>query len=382
MTDTPEGPAYDAAATIAATLAFQIRRDYPPHRLPARRDAHPKHHGTVQAEFRVRNDVPESLRHGVLATPGASYPAWIRFSNAFRVRHDLVADARGMAVKLMGVDPARGDATQDFLMVTFPAFFAATATDFIEFPSALLPASASDGRTRAFGVAATFVRILRLFFRLRPFRFRWRAFRAFRGSATRTLSPLTLRYFSQTPYRLGPHVVKFGVRPHQQPSFADRVRLRWLSFALGLNMLPFVKLTLPRWEHTLRDTLFRTLASRGADFDFVVQRQTDPERMPIDNATVIWSEARSPFIPVATIHIPAQPLDAAAIDERLAFSEQLSFTPWHMLPAHQPLGSINEARRVVYETISSLRHELNHHSRREPRAGESPADYLRSLQSR
>ena len=361
------------AATIGATLAYEVRRDYPPHRLPARRDAHPKHHGTVPAEFRVRNDVPEALRHGVLATPGASYPAWIRFSNAFRVRHDLVRDARGMAVKLMGVDPERADATQDFLMVTYPAFFAATATDFLDFPAAV---SAPSGGGGALGAV---MRTTRYFFRLRPFRFRWRAFRALRGSMTRTLSPLTLRYFSQTPYRLGPHAVKFGVRPHQQPSFGDRVRLRARGFLFGLNVLPFVKLELPQWEFMLRDELFRALATRGADFDFVVQRQTDPQRMPIDDATVVWDEGRSPFVTVATIHIPPQPLDAAAIDERLAFSEQLSFTPWHTLDAHEPLGSINAARRVVYEMISSLRHELNHARRREPRAGESPSSYLQSL---
>ena len=377
MAELPESRARDGIpATIAATLAFQVRRDYSPHRLPARRDAHPKHHGTVQAEFRVRNDVPESLRHGVLATPGASYPAWIRFSNAFRVRHDLVRDARGMAVKLMGVDPERRDATQDFLMVTFPAFFAATAADFLDFPAVVSMPSSGTGPGAALGA---FIRTARYFFRLHPFRFRWRAFRALRRSATRTLSPLTLRYFSQTPYRLGPHVVKFGVRPHQQPSFGDRLRLELLAFVYGLNSLPFVKLTFAKWEHMLRDALFRTLASQGADFDFVVQRQADPERMPIDDATVVWDESASPFVAVATIHIPPQPLDAAAIDERLAFSEQLSFTPWHTLPEHLPIGSINEARRVVYETISSLRHDLNQTRRREPRPGESPADFLRSL---
>jgi len=34
--------------------------------------------------------------------------------------------------------------------------------------------------------------------------------------------------------------------------------------------------------------------------------------------------------------------------------------------AHRPLGGINRVRRVVYEAISSLRHQLNLAPRTEP----------------
>jgi hypothetical protein len=81
---------------------------------------------------------------------------------------------------------------------------------------------------------------------------------------------------------------------------------------------------------------------------------------------------------VATVRLPQQSLSAAAITERLTFSEHLSFTPWHTL-AHEPLGSINQARRIVYETISTLRHKMNGKARQEPRPGEAPGDYLRRL---
>ena len=39
--------------------------------------------------------------------------------------------------------------------------------------------------------------------------------------------------------------------------------------------------------------------------------------------------------------------------------ENLSFNPWHSLPAHRPLGGINRARKVVYPALSKLRHERN-----------------------
>jgi hypothetical protein len=359
------------AAHIAATLAYQVRRDHGPHRLPAQRDAHPKHHGTVEAELIVDPNIPEDLRHGVFATPGRRYQAWIRFSNAFRVRHDMERDARGIAIKLLGVNEvtaANGEqTTQDFLMVTHAAFFAATAADFLEFPAAV----GSTGPKTAGALRA-----IRFFFRLRPFRFRWRAFRAFGKTRIRTMSPLAIRYFSQTPYRLGPHEVKFSVRPAVPSSAAARFRFWTRTLPWRIRPLAFLKSQAS--EHFLRDELFRALASGDVSFDFLVQRRTDPKRMPLDNATVVWSERRSPYVKVATLRLPKQPLTAAAISERLTFSEHLSFTPWHTL-AHEPLGSINHARRIVYETISTLRHDMNGKRRREPLPGESPAHYLRSL---
>jgi hypothetical protein len=360
------------AAHIAATLAYQVRRDHGPHRLPAQRDAHPKHHGTVEAELIVDPDIPEDLRHGVFATPGRKYQAWIRFSNAFRVRHDMERDARGIAIKLLGIGAGAGvdgdQATQDFLMVTHAAFFAATAEHFLEFPAAV---GSTGPKT------ASALRAIRFFFRLRPpFRFRWRAFRAFGKTRIRAMSPLAIRYFSQTPYRLGPHEVKFSVRPAVLPSAAQRFRFWMRTLPWRIRPLAFLKSQAS--EHFLRDELFRALASADVSFDFLVQRRTDPRHMPLDNASVIWSERRSPYVKVATLRLPKQALTAAAINERLTFSEHLSFTPWHTL-AHEPLGSINQARRIVYETISTLRHDMNGKRRREPLPGESPADYLRSL---
>ena len=177
------------------------------------------------------------------------------------------------------------------------------------------------------------------------------------------MSPLAIRYFSQTPYRLGRHEVKFSVRPAAPPSAAERYRF-WLR-TLPWRIRPLAFLKSQTSEHFLRDELFRALAAGDVSFDFLVQRRTDPDRMPIDNATVPWSERRSPYVKVATLRLPKQPLTSAAISERLTFSEHLS--------------SINQARRIVYETISSLRHEMNGKSRQEPRPGEAPGDYLRRL---
>ena len=102
----------------------------------ARRDAHAKAHGCVQAEFRVLDNLPEEVRVGIFGETRA-YPAWIRYSNGSgKIQDDSVGDGRGMAIKLMGVE--RSDSgTQDFVMINHPVFFVRNAADYVEFQKAL-----------------------------------------------------------------------------------------------------------------------------------------------------------------------------------------------------------------------------------------------------
>ena len=97
------------------------------------------------------------------------------------------------------------------------------------------------------------------------------------------------------------------------------------------------------------------LKTQEATLDFKLQLRTS-ERMPIEDPTVEWDEHDSPFVTVGTISIPPQVCDSV---ERIDLGERLTFTPWRCLPEHLPLGSINRVRRVVYESISTLRRQLN-----------------------
>jgi len=74
-------------------------------RRPALRDAHAKDNGCVRATFRVDRDLKNELRIGVFKNPGQEYQAWIRFSNGnSEQKNSRFPDARGMAIKLMGVE--------------------------------------------------------------------------------------------------------------------------------------------------------------------------------------------------------------------------------------------------------------------------------------
>lgn len=99
----------------------------------------------------------------------------------------------------------------------------------------------------------------------------------------------------------------------------------------------------------------------------MIQLQTDPHRMPIENAAVRWPEKLSPFIPAATVHIAKQKF---ASDAQFAFAGRLKMNPWHCLPEHRPLGNQSRARWRMYDELSKFRQEMNQTSHLEPTGDE------------
>src|SRR5215472_10608427 len=87
------------AGQIADAIEKAIREQYQAGH--ARRDAHPKAHAIVKAEFRVHAPIARDLAKGIFV-PEKTYEAWIRFSNGLQ-EDDTEQDARGMAIKIMGV---------------------------------------------------------------------------------------------------------------------------------------------------------------------------------------------------------------------------------------------------------------------------------------
>lgn len=308
-------------------------------RQPVPRGQHPKTLGCVRAEFVIESDLPEALKVGVFASP-RTYDAVVRFSNG-REDDDRKGDIHGVAVKLLGVEgqpllpDEREAGTQDFLLADSPAFFLKDLNDYVPFSLALKRAKESSLGRIAF--------ILRVLLGWYP---PWSLLR--RALRKKPDSPLRSWYWSQTPYALGPLEVKYALRP-------------------DLSLTP--KPPDSGSKDRLRDALVHQLSGSEARFDFLVQRRTDPSSMPIDDASVEWDASRAPYEKVATLRIPAQTFD---FPEMRAFAEDLSFTPWHAVAEHRPLGAVNRTRRVIYEAISALRHECNDRPRREPEVSDVP----------
>ena len=251
-TNNEEIPSNEDAATqqIVRIIEESVRAQSAKNAL-ARRDAHAKAHGCVQAEFRVLDNLPEEVRIGIFGEARA-YPAWIRYSNGSgKVQDDSVGDGRGMAIKLMEVERSESG-TQDFVMINNPVFFVRNAADYVEFQKAI-----SEEKSVKF-----------FFPGLNPFNFRLHEFRianAIRG--TKVSNPLYARYWSTTPYRFGDTGMKFSARPCSPAS-------------------PFAETATPNF---LRENMQKHLAQREACFDFLVQLRKE---MLIEDHTIEWSEKK------------------------------------------------------------------------------------------
>ncbi len=330
-------PAAEAAAIadLAQRLQDKITEQYQTGIM--RRDAHPKMHGLVRAEFTVLPDIADEWRVGVFRE-AKTYQAWIRFSNQNdKIQSDLEKDIRGMAIKLMGVpgdkllETELNARTHDFIVISTNVFVTRDVAEF----DALVKAMTS-------GFLAT------AWFFMTHLRVGWNLLRSMKPCG----NPLRLRYWSTTPYLFGSNAVKYSAIPVlPDGSVADD--------CIPINPGP----------DYLREAMVSQLARGDVHFHFAVQKQLDADSMPIEDPGVEWREQLSPFVNLAAIRIMQQEFDTPAQRE---FGENLSYNPWHCLPEHRPLGGINRARKVVYETISRFRHQRNQVSSVEPVDWELP----------
>ncbi len=304
-----------------------------------RRDVHIKTHGCVKARFTVP-ELEGRYRWGVFREPG-SFDAWIRYSNGDYVLHpDKTRDARGMAVKLMGVEGEkllgwqRDAKTQDFVMMNSPNYFIRHLDDYVEL-------------TKYLAVQDNFGYFLNGW-SWNPFTWRWRELRLVMGTKKPPPeTPLMTQYFSASAYALGPdQYIKFSARPAQcRDPQGEPVDTRDGGWATPKSDYNFLRLRMGE-----------QLAAGPACFDFMVQTQVLGKPMPVEDATIVWREKDSPFVPVAHIEIPAQTFDTA---EQNRYCEDLSFNPWHSLADHRPVGVFNRVRKALYEEVHKYRWASN-----------------------
>jgi hypothetical protein len=313
-----------AAQRLITTLEDTIRTEYPPG--GARRDAHPKAHGCVAATFDVNATLAPGLQHGVFQ-PGASYPAKIRFSNGSpnATGDDITGDTRGMAIKLYGVpgqklfnDPGQ-ETNHDFILISSPFFFINEADGYASFFEII----DSDSTWQLFRI---------------PFILGWHgSYNAYKMLSQKIANPVETRYWSVVPYQLGlgetRQAVKYSVRP----------------CTAGSSTIPEEPSS-----NYLREALIRTLAAGPACMEFMIQPRG--AGMEVEDSITQWDEEASPFQPVARLTIHQQTFDTP---EQNQSCENESYNPWQALPEHKPLGTVSRIRRVVYEAISRLRHEMN-----------------------
>jgi len=297
------------------------------------RDAHAKAHGCVKAEVQIPGDLSADLRQGVFAEPGKTWQALIRLSNGNAYpQFDSIRDARGMALKLLDVPGKQllpgqqGRNEQDFVMFSHPNFFVSDVAEYQQNIDAQ-----ADGK-----------QVLAFFPSWNPTTWQVRhLFIALATLAPAPSSPTQTTYFSVSPYKFGNDNAKFRVAPDPQscPEY----------------VLPKQNEDLPNF---LRSALTQQLSTDRVPACFVlqIQRQNAHLYMPIEDTSIEWKESDAPFQTVARIRIPAQDFDT--LEQNIACDNQ-SFSPWHGLEAHRPIGGINRLRKAVYDAVSDYRHSRN-----------------------
>jgi hypothetical protein len=288
---------------------------------PAKRPVFLKPHGVAHGRFEILPNLPEDLKVGVFALNG-SLPAWVRFSSDTVPTNPDLKTTCGIGIKLFGVPGKKllGDGdTQDFVLQNFDVFFVNTAVDMCEFTEAGVINGDYDAYLRTHPVTAKILKEM----------------------AKVVQSVLTISYWSGLPYSFGPdQYVKYKLEPEQHEGTQP-----------------------PNDPNYLAADMAHRLMHGEARFRFMVQFRTDPERMPLDEATVRWEESESKPIQLATLILPRQDISDPG---QAPYGENLSFHPWHCLPYHRPQGSISDARRVVYEASAELRRDTNGVPTREP----------------
>lgn len=307
---------------------------------PTRRDQHPKSHGYLVGEFIVEENIAEELKVGIFSQP-RTYPIQIRFSNGSNDnRPDTAGNIRGMAIKVMGVEGKMAiDAQdhlgeQDFVLIDAPTFFMKDVVGYLNFFSAIATKSAIEKGTFPLNPDGSPQLTPDMAAKLAQAQEALKIIHKMEEKKVSNLLKST--YWSATPYKFGDGAMKFSVVSNN-------------SFD-GFDQEDSIDK-----DNYLRDSMARYLANADASFDFKVQLQKDANAMPIEDPTKLWEECISPFMKVATIKIPRQIFDT---EECKQADEKQSFSPWHALEAHRPLGGINRARKMYIE-LANFRNELS-----------------------
>jgi hypothetical protein len=230
-----------------------------------------------------------------------------------------------MAIKLYNVageklfaSEGRAD-QQDFILISSPVFFINDANGYASFFERVDSGSA--------------LKMLKI-----PFLLGWQgSWNAYKMLSQTIANPLETRYWSVVPYQLGlgeaRQAVKYSARACTE----------------GSSTIPD-----DPSSNYLREAMVKTLTAGPACMEFMIQPRT--AQMSVEDSITRWSEEEAPFQSVARLTIHQQTFDTP---EQNRLCENESYNPWQALPAHKPLGAVSRIRRVVYEAIRDLRHEMN-----------------------
>ena len=312
------------------------------------RAVHAKSHGVLRGKVAILPGLPPYFAQGLFAKPG-EYNMAMRFSTLpGDILDDGVSTPRGLAIKVIGVDGSRlpgseNDTTQDFVLVNGPAFAAPTAEAFLGSLKTLAKTTdkAAGLKKALSAVTRTAESVLEAFGTKSPTLLTM-------GGQPET-SILGETFYSQAPILYGDYIAKIAVAP----------------VSLRLTALTGQKLDMSGKPNALRQSVEEYFDLNDGEWEIRVQLCTDLETMPVEDASVVWPEDKSPYVTVARITVPSQ--NSWSAEGIAAIDEGMAFSPWHGLAAHRPLGSVMRARNNTYTGSADFRATHNGCPIHEPR---------------
>ena len=300
------------------------------------RGGNTKTQGIVRGEFIVHDNLPAELRHGIYAEPH-TYRAWVRFSGPGPYITPDIDDPGFMSIsiKLMGVPGPKLMEEEKFTLDMFG----------VSPPTFVTPDTKANAQLQLESIKNAQIYYFLNFHRSHILDLIMQSLWIKTQS-----SPFEAPYFSCVPYLLGEgQAMQYSVWPKSK------------------RRTPIPRLPLRPPDDYLRNAMVGALAAGDVEFDFRLQRQTDPHLMPIENNAVLWPEKLSPRVSVATLRLPRQTFDSPS---QMEFAKLLSYNPWHTIAEHRPLGNQSRARHRMYQTLSNLRHSMNDVPHFEPNGDE------------
>lgn len=287
---------------------------------PVERAVFRKQHGIAYGTFTVNENIAPEFKVGIFA--GSHYECAARFSSDTTPPSPDLNTTLGLGLKLFGVEGLKlfGEGTNaDFIFQNIDRFFARDAQQMCSFTTAGVVDQDYDSYIEK---DKTLSDILMAMTKVEA-------------------SCLSADYWAILPFKLGnTQIVKYRLVPdgsiHGAP-FNDKDYL-----ALDLQ---------------------QRLRNKSSKFRFEIQVRTHEQTMPLNDAQVVWSTTESPYICIAELNFPQQDICAIGQPE---FGNNLSFNIWRTLEAHEPIGSIAEARKEVYAASSEARNQANGRNFQEP----------------
>lgn len=297
---------------------------------PWLRTAHGKQHGCLRALLHVPDDLPADLKVGLFAngTGDSPYPVFMRYSNGAGPSFgpgkvnvsDMDLDGRGLSLKIFGNMTQFGPTylpSNNFMDFTFalaPTFFVSDVNSTLEMFQALqsgLPA-------------------MKLFFSRYP----WLGY-VFNVATRRVISDALQENWHTPPPRMhGPSPAKYRLSPCTGPQTSPASECQTFN--------------------CIRDSLQRRLATGTGCYNWQIQRFESDETTPIEDLTIKWNTS---YVTIGQVEVLSTTKAWGPGQE--AACRQMSFNDWRVTADHQPLGFVEEFRRVLYHQQALMRWQFN-----------------------